>query len=492
MRANIFRAPVERTLVDELVDAGYDVWLENWRASIDLAPNEWTLDQAAEHDHPAAVQKVVEETGADELKAVIHCQGSTSFMMSAVAGLVPEVTTIVANAVSLHPVVPRLSRFKLSNVVPLVARLTPYMNPQWGLSAPNATAKALALMVRITHHECDNAVCKMVSFTYGTGFPALWRHENLNPATHEWVEAGVRPRAAVVLPPDGGAASRRGGSSPRTRATPCRATTPRSRLRPTRVSRSSPAARTSASCPRASVGPIAGSRRHRPGGHTLRRAARLRPSRRVHGPERGARRLPADAGRARAMKALGLMPRRLKRQHGRHALVDGIPFALPVRSFRMQALMAAFGVDTEQARTFLPPSMSPVRLWDRALLVITVVNYQDTSIGKYIEYSVALTAARRDSDPPRLLPLLLPGPFRFGQYVVDLPVSSEVSVKGGKGIWGMPKHQANLDFVVEEGRVSSQYDKDGRPASTWRSSARVGRACPCRWAPRTTAPSAGC
>jgi len=188
VRANIFRAPIERTLVDELVDAGYDVWLENWRASIDLPPNEWTLDQAAEHDHPSAVRKIVEETGADELKAVIHCQGSTSFMMSAVAGLVPEVKTIVANAVTLHPVIPRISRFKLKNLVPLVGKLTPYMNPQWGLRAPSATAKALALMVRITHHECENSVCKMVSFTYGTGFPALWRHENLNPQTHEWVK----------------------------------------------------------------------------------------------------------------------------------------------------------------------------------------------------------------------------------------------------------------------------------------------------------------
>jgi Acetoacetate decarboxylase (ADC) len=162
------------------------------------------------------------------------------------------------------------------------------------------------------------------------------------------------------------------------------------------------------------------------------------------------------------MKALGIMPRRLKRQLGRHALVDGIPFALPVRSFRMQALMAAFPVDTEEARKLLPPSVSPVRLWNKTLLVITVVNYLDTSIGKYIEYSVALTAARRDSDPPRLLPLVLPGPFRFGQYVVDLPVSTEVSVKGGKGIWGMPKHQANLDFVVTDDVVSSQYDKDGQ------------------------------
>ena len=33
----------------------------------------------------------------------MHCQGSTSFAMSAAAGLLPEVSTIVSNAVSLHP-----------------------------------------------------------------------------------------------------------------------------------------------------------------------------------------------------------------------------------------------------------------------------------------------------------------------------------------------------------------------------------------------------
>jgi hypothetical protein len=162
------------------------------------------------------------------------------------------------------------------------------------------------------------------------------------------------------------------------------------------------------------------------------------------------------------VKAIGIVPGRLRREQGRHALVDGIPFALPVRSFRMQALMAAFPVRPEQARELLPPSLSTVRLWRKTLLVITVVNYQETSIGKYIEYSVALACARRDREPPRLIPMLLPGPFRFGQYVLDLPVSTEISVKGGKGIWGMPKHQANLDFVVGEDTVSSQYDKDGR------------------------------
>src|SRR5699024_9735266 len=33
--------------------------------------------------------------------------------------------------------------------------------------------------------------------------------------------------------------------------------------------------------------------------------------------------------------------------------------------------------------------------------------------------------------------------------------------KGGKGIWGMPKHQASLDFKVTDQTVSSAYELDG-------------------------------
>ncbi|HZY58070.1 MAG TPA: alpha/beta fold hydrolase [Rubrobacteraceae bacterium] len=188
VRANVFRSPVRTTLGDALVANGYDVWLENWRASIDLPPNPWTLDQAAVYDHPKAVKTVVEQTGSEEVKAVIHCQGSTSFMMSAVAGLVPEVKTIVANAVTLHPVVPSFSKFKITYLTPTVGRLFDYLNPQWGLHAPTTMAKILTLSVMMVHHECDNPVCKMVSFTYGSGFPALWSHENLNDETHEWLK----------------------------------------------------------------------------------------------------------------------------------------------------------------------------------------------------------------------------------------------------------------------------------------------------------------
>jgi hypothetical protein len=161
------------------------VWLENWRASIDLPFNSWTLDQAAAYDHPEAIRTVVEQTGAEQVKAIIHCQGSTSFAMSAAAGLVPQVTTIVSNAVSFHPVVPWWSRLKARFATPVVSSAMRYLNPGAGDHPEDLQARAITLAVRAVHHECHNTVCKLVSFTYGSGFPALWRHENLNAATHD-------------------------------------------------------------------------------------------------------------------------------------------------------------------------------------------------------------------------------------------------------------------------------------------------------------------
>ncbi len=193
VRANIFRAPVAENLVDVLLDDGFDVWLENWRASLDLRPSQWTLDQAAVYDHPRAVDVVLAQTGTDTVQAVIHCQGSTSFMMAAVAGLLPRVTTIVSNAVSLHPIVPPLARWKIECFHKPIKGVTRYLNPQWGIESPDVIATALVGYVRATHHECENTVCRLASFTYGVGKPTLWSHALLNEATHDWLRGEFGP-----------------------------------------------------------------------------------------------------------------------------------------------------------------------------------------------------------------------------------------------------------------------------------------------------------
>lgn len=197
VRANIFRPPERTTIVSALVADGWDVWLENWRASIDLPPSEWNLDQAAVYDHPAAVDEVVRRTGADRIKALVHCQGSSSFVLSAVSGLLPRVDTIVSNAMSLHPVLPPFSQFKIRFIAPKLAPSLPFIDPQWGMERPpQPLPRAIRSFVELTHHECSNLVCRMVSFTYGTGFPCLWSHRNLSSATHDWIKGEF---AAVPL-----------------------------------------------------------------------------------------------------------------------------------------------------------------------------------------------------------------------------------------------------------------------------------------------------
>jgi hypothetical protein len=170
-------------------------------------------------------------------------------------------------------------------------------------------------------------------------------------------------------------------------------------------------------------------------------------------------------------------PKRIRNYEGRFALVDGIPFKMPVKCQNSPVLMAIFTIDPEKARHLIPGNeVYPFRLWKRGLLVITVVDYLLTNIGKYIEFSIAIACTHGSRPAPRLLPALLQKHYGLGQFVYDLPVSTEISVKGGKGIWGMPKHQANLNYIIGEEKVSSQYDLDGqfgmkieidRPKSAW-------------------------
>lgn len=62
VRSNIFNPPVARPLPHVLADAGYDVWMLNWRQASMSSRAISTLDDAAVHDHPAAVAKIGEVT----------------------------------------------------------------------------------------------------------------------------------------------------------------------------------------------------------------------------------------------------------------------------------------------------------------------------------------------------------------------------------------------------------------------------------------------
>ena len=157
-----------------------------------------------------------------------------------------------------------------------------------------------------------------------------------------------------------------------------------------------------------------------------------------------------------------LYPHRVRWSDGRFANVDGIPFEMPVGTHDTPALFAGFPIDAGRARAVLPGrELHPCRIGDRGVLIVAVVNYLHTTIGRYVEFCIGILCTRGRSPAPPFLPLALQRVFGTGVYIYDLPVSTEISVKGGLGIWGMPKRRASLDFLIEERTVSSQYDLDG-------------------------------
>jgi len=159
------------------------------------------------------------------------------------------------------------------------------------------------------------------------------------------------------------------------------------------------------------------------------------------------------------------IPQRLLAQSGRFSLVDGIPFAMPVACQDSPVLMAAFPINANAARALMPGNeLFPIQLFGKGLLVVTVINYLATSIGKYIEFSIGIACTHAMQPSSLFLPHILAGQFELAQFVFDLPVSTEISVKGGRGIWGMPKHQASLSFDIGESTVQTQYEADGKLA----------------------------
>ena len=178
---------VETTLAEYLVAAGFDVWLLDFRASIDLpaSATQFTADDVARRDYPAAVAVIRDRAGADSVQAMVHCFGSTTFTMAMLSGL-QGVRSAVCSQVSAHMVAPGLTRLKSGLHVPGLLELL-------GVTSMTALARtdegwldklydrALQLFPGQAGQDCDSAVCHRISFIYSL----LYQHQQLNTATHD-------------------------------------------------------------------------------------------------------------------------------------------------------------------------------------------------------------------------------------------------------------------------------------------------------------------
>src|ERR1700750_1109048 len=80
---------VNKNWVQYLGEHGYDVWLFDYRASPDLPSSysQFTVDDIAVRDWPAAIDAVRREAGAESVQAMGHCVGGLSLFMAIGGGM---------------------------------------------------------------------------------------------------------------------------------------------------------------------------------------------------------------------------------------------------------------------------------------------------------------------------------------------------------------------------------------------------------------------
>lgn len=181
--SGMFSLPtVRENFAQYLVRHGYDVWLFDWRGSIQLPLRQFTFDNAAENDFPAAVRYIVETTKADSVQAVVHCAGSASFFVALASGLLPQVRSVAASQVALHFVVPAATKIKALLRLPDVLATTglEYMTPAVDSLHP-VFQELFGAAVDLVHNECTSTVCHRITFLYGH----LYAHAQLNQDTHD-------------------------------------------------------------------------------------------------------------------------------------------------------------------------------------------------------------------------------------------------------------------------------------------------------------------
>jgi len=188
---DMFIMPEHYNLVSYLLDHGYnDVWCLDFRMSnrhsYNLFKHRYTMDDVALYDYKPTLALMRQHIGDKPIHVISHCLGANSVTMALFAKVIDGVSSVIANSVGLTPRVPWWSNIKLMMApdgVEYVIGL-PYLNPVWDDDPGLTRGKIFARIVDMFHHECDVPACHMLSLMWGTGWPALYSHENLADVTH--------------------------------------------------------------------------------------------------------------------------------------------------------------------------------------------------------------------------------------------------------------------------------------------------------------------
>ncbi|WP_051324116.1 hypothetical protein [Candidatus Solirubrobacter pratensis] len=175
---------VPKNFVEYLGEHGYDVWLLDYRASPDLPSswNQFTVDDIALRDWPAAIGHVRAQTGSDTVQALGHCVGGLSLFM-AIGGGLEGLRSATFSALAGHPIPTFGNKVRAGvRLASLFKALGIHgLNTDYDRRALQDKAVELLMRALPFRHVYDSPVARRIYFVYGDVF----QYENINRATME-------------------------------------------------------------------------------------------------------------------------------------------------------------------------------------------------------------------------------------------------------------------------------------------------------------------
>lgn len=174
---------VATNLPEALFADGYDVWLFDYRASPALpsARTQFSLDDVATRDYPAAVAKVREVTRAADVQVMAHCVGSMTFLMAMMSGL-QGVRSAIASALAFYPVSTMANRIRAGLDLGTAAANAGLETMTTDFDSQRKLDVFIDNVLRLvpSREQCTSAVCRRILGIYGDVF----KHDQLNDDTH--------------------------------------------------------------------------------------------------------------------------------------------------------------------------------------------------------------------------------------------------------------------------------------------------------------------
>jgi cholesterol oxidase len=170
--------------VQALGERGYDVWLLDYRASPDLESSrtQFTVDDIAMRDWPAAIETVRKESGADSVQAMGHCVGGLSLFM-AIGGGLEGVRSATFSSLAGHPIATPGNRLRAGvHLATIFKKLgIKGLNTDYDPDFLPDRAVELAMRALPYRNVYDSPVGRRIYFIYGDVFD----FSNINESTME-------------------------------------------------------------------------------------------------------------------------------------------------------------------------------------------------------------------------------------------------------------------------------------------------------------------